>query len=193
MHVAVYLGWIVARRLDDLLVDRRPPRRRHPELTAATDVGPGRLAHPVLAGGAVVRPGARRLERLRAVLTSDTWENACGKLPSMPLGDRVVLLGQQADVVAQRQQPLEQRARLVGAARAARRLSASQNEQGRNAPSPGGRPSTAVVGPVAQHEAVAASARARSRRPCRRRAGRRPAGSRPAGSSAALASSACEP
>ena len=43
------------------------------------------------------------------MLTRATCENACGKLPSWRPGRRVVLLGQQADVVAQRQQPLEQR------------------------------------------------------------------------------------
>ena len=49
-----------------------------------------------------------RRARLNAVLTSPMCENACGKLPTSRLGDGVVLLGQQADVVAQPEQPLEQ-------------------------------------------------------------------------------------
>ena len=46
------------------------------------------------------------------MLTSDKWENACGKFANCG-GGRVVFLGQQPDIVAQRQQALEQRARLV--------------------------------------------------------------------------------
>ena len=75
-------------------------------------------------------------------------------------------------------------ARLVEAALQAR-LSASQNVQagsalaGREAVDVGARRR-----PVARHEAVDASARARSPRPCPRRAGRRPGGTRRAASSA---------
>ena len=51
----------------------------------------------------VAGPGPGR----SAELTSARWLNACGMLPSLPPGVHVVLLGQQPDVVAQRQQPLE--------------------------------------------------------------------------------------
>ena len=123
------------------------------------------------------------------MLTSATWEKACGKLPTRRPGLRVVLLGQQADVVAQRQQPLEQRGAPRRGGPAGRRLSASQKVQARKAPSPGGRPSTARPRVVAQHEAVVASGRARSPRPCRARAGRS-AGRKPtSGISSRLASS----
>ena len=50
--------------------------------------------------------------RLCAVLTSARCEKACGKLPD-PRCTRVVFLGEQADIVAERQQALEQRARLA--------------------------------------------------------------------------------
>ena len=54
---------------------------------------------------------------------------------------RVVLLGQQPDIVAQRQQPLEQLARLVAAADQ-REVVGQPERARRNAPSPGGSPST---------------------------------------------------
>ena len=55
--------------------------------------------------------------RFSAVLISETCENACGKLPSRRLWTGIVLLGEQADIVAQRQQAPEQRARFVHAPR----------------------------------------------------------------------------
>ena len=71
------------------------------------------------------------------------------------------------------------------------RLSASQNEQGRNTPSPGGSPSTPVVGVVARARTRRPSARAGSPRRCRRSAGRS-AGRKPtSGIISVLASSAC--
>ena len=84
----------------------------------------------------------RARSRFIAVLTSPTCVNACGKLPTMPAEPRVVLLGQQPDVVGEAGEPVEQRARLVVPADQARQ-SASQNVHGRNAPSPGGSPSSA--------------------------------------------------
>ena len=47
---------------------------------------------------------------------------ACGKLPSRRGALRVVLLGVEADVVRDREQPLEQRERVVGPARERERL-----------------------------------------------------------------------
>ena len=70
------------------------------------------------------------------------------EVAELALRDRVVLLGEQPDVVGQAEQPLEQRAGLVGAPDACARLSASQNEQGRNAPSPGGQAVDRAVGSV---------------------------------------------
>ena len=58
------------------------------------------------------------------------------------------------------------------------RLSASQNEQGRNVPSPGGSASTRRCGRVAQNASVDDQTRARWHRRCRARADRRAAGSR---------------
>ena len=54
---------------------------------------------------------------------------------------RIVLLGEQTDIVAQREQPLEELARLVVLPCSAS-TSTSQNEQARKTPSPGGSPST---------------------------------------------------
>ena len=80
--------------------------------------------------------------------------SACGKLPSMRRARGIVLLGQQPHVVARGEQALEQSLAFVVAVRAGPELSASQNEQGRNVPSPGGSAVDAGVGRVAQHEAV---------------------------------------
>ena len=44
---------------------------------------------------------------------SDTCENACGKFPSRRLPAGLVLLREQAKIVAQRQEPLEERAGLA--------------------------------------------------------------------------------
>ena len=49
------------------------------------------------------------------MLTSPTWLNACGVLPSWRPRVRVPLLAEQPDVVAQVEQPLEELARLVAA------------------------------------------------------------------------------
>ena len=48
------------------------------------------------------------LSRLSAVWISGTWLNACGMLPTCLPVPGVVLLAEQSDVVAQRQQPVEQ-------------------------------------------------------------------------------------
>ena len=112
------------------------------------------------------------------------------EVADQPARRAVVFLGQQPDVVAQRQQPLEQRSRLRPAV-CRMKASASQKLQARNAPSPGGSPSSAVLGVVAQHEPVDAAARARSPRPCRARAGRRAAGSRPSAAAAGSRRAAC--
>ena len=93
---------------------------------------------------------------LEAELTSETWENAWGKLPDQAPRDRVVLLGEQAEIVAEGQQPLEELAGIVVAARASIRQSANQNEQARKAPSRPVQPVdlAGVGGPVAEHEAA---------------------------------------
>ncbi len=43
-----------------------------------------------------------------AVLTNETWEKACGKFPTQPPGNGVVLLGEQAEIVAHLQQAIEE-------------------------------------------------------------------------------------
>ena len=130
-----------------------------------------------------------------AAPTSARCVNACGKLPSWRWPTRVVLLGEQPDVVADVEQPLEQLARLVVLRPAARARRRSQNEQGRKTPSPGGRPSTVAVRlrDVAEHEAVERQLAAdrRDGRDDTRIVG--PAGSRRAASASTLASSPCEP
>ena len=93
--------------------------------------------------------------RLWAVLISAKCENACGKLPTSRFALRIVLLGQQPDIVAQSQQPLEQSSAPRHSAPAAHRLSASQKLHARNAPSPRRQSVRAGNGVVAQHEAVA--------------------------------------
>ena len=60
--------------------------------------------------------GGRR-DLARAASISARWLNACGKLPTCRAARHVVLLGQQAEVVAQPEQPLEQGPRLVDAGR----------------------------------------------------------------------------
>ena len=129
MHVAVYLGWPVARRLDDLLV------------AAATRAGviPGAPVRAVLAGRRGAARDGSRLDRLPAVFTSDTWVNACGKLPSMPARRRVVLLGEQADVVARAPSSRSNSAPgLVGAARAARGCRRARTSRAGTRPRPAG-------------------------------------------------------
>ena len=50
---------------------------------------------------------------VNTVLTNAMWLRACGKFPSWRAPAGIVFLRQQADVVAQREQPLEQRLRLL--------------------------------------------------------------------------------
>jgi hypothetical protein len=61
------------------------------------------------------------------------------EVAELPPGDRVVLLGEEADVVAEIEQPLEESRAWSLALRSA----GDQKEQGKNTPSPGGSPSTA--------------------------------------------------
>ena len=69
-----------------------------------------------------------RRSRLNAVFTSATCVNACGKLPSRRPSMRVVLLREQADVVA-RARAAARRARRASSSRpCSARLSASQND-----------------------------------------------------------------
>ena len=107
---------------------------------------------------------------------------------------RVVLLGEQADVVADRQQALED-PRASSWRPISARLSASQNVQGRKAPSPGGSPSTSgVVGLVPPDEAVRASASLLDRLDRARRPGGSVGGRKPtSGIISRLASSRFEP
>ena len=105
------------------------------------------------------------------MFTSDTWVNACGKLPS-----RRPDAGSYSSAAGRRRCASPSRrsnsARASSARPSSTRLSASQNEQGRNTPSPGGRPSTPSSDSVARARSRRSSARAGSRRRCRRRAGR---------------------
>ena len=128
-----------------------------------------------------------------AVLTSARCVNACGKLPSRRRCDRVVLLRQQADVVAQVEQALEQLARL--GVPALQRQRVGQPERARQ--------EHALAGLDAVHRrrrcaagsagrARRRSARAASPRPSRRTAGRSAAGIPTDGISSTLASSSSE-
>ena len=51
--------------------------------------------------------------QFEAELTRDTCEKAWGKLPDQPAGHRVVLLGQQPEIVAQPEEPVEELAGVV--------------------------------------------------------------------------------
>ncbi len=82
----------------------------HAQIPAAND---GTMSS--VAGRARCSTGFSTRVRLNALLTSATWVNACGKLPTSRFSARVVFLAQQADVVAQRQQPVEQAARILPA------------------------------------------------------------------------------
>ena len=52
--------------------------------------------------------GFSRRAKLCAVFTRATWENACGKFPTMRPALGIVFLGQQTDIVAQGKQMLEE-------------------------------------------------------------------------------------
>ena len=107
------------------------------------------------------------------MLTSARCVNACGKLPSWRRAAGSYSSDEQADVVAQVEQPLEQLAGLVVPPLQRERV--GEPERARQEHALAGR--EAVDGavaprPVAEHEAVRPSARAGSRRPSTRTAGR---------------------
>ncbi len=80
------------------------------------DLGPARRH---LFGRRIWAPAPRPCISARPELTSATWLKACGKLPSMRLARRVVFLCEQADIVGEPDQAIEQRARLLAAGPAA--------------------------------------------------------------------------
>ena len=87
------------------------------------------------------------------MLSSATCEKACGKLPTCRFEPRIVFLGEQADVVAQREQPLEQAPRVVVAAE--QHVVVGQPEAaGEERAFAGGQSVVGRVAVVAQHEAV---------------------------------------
>ena len=74
-----------------------------------------------------------------AAPTSERCVNACGKFPSCGFGHGVVLLGDQPDIVTRSRGA--RRAHVLVDPALKRSISASQNEQARNTPSPAGSPS----------------------------------------------------
>ena len=120
-----------------------------------------------------------------AVLISARWVNACGKLPSCRPATRIELLAQQADVVPQVEQPLEQLACLVDAALHRQHVGEPERARPGRRPRPTGdrRPPRSVRVVAAQQSLVAQLPLGRPR-PWTRTAGRRRAGSRPTASAA---------
>ena len=121
-------------------VDRRPPprrparrRRRRARASSRPD------AEAVLAGGAVHRRAGGAREVAGGVDQRHVGERLREVAEQAP-GRRVVLLGEQADVVGQRRAAARTAPGPRRCAPSSARLSASQNEQGRNTPSPGGQP-----------------------------------------------------
>ena len=118
------------------------------------------------------------------MLTRPTCENACGKLPSRRLRRRVVLLGEQADVVGERRRSrCEQRARLVAAAEHAQ-VVGQPEAAGEERALARRQAVDRLVRAVAQHQAVDRELALDRRDGGHARADRRPAGSRSAGSAA---------
>ena len=116
-------------------------------------------------------------DTLAALCTKPMWVNACGKLPSWRSADRVVLLGEQADVVGETGEPLEQRARLVEAP--LHHVVVGEPERAREEHALAGGQAVGDLGAVGSAaRSRRGAARARSRRPCRRCAGRPRAGTR---------------
>ena len=102
------------------------PRRAGP-------AGLARCSHAAALGEGHGRTDEREVrERLREV-------------PELTPRDGVVLLGEQADVVAEVEQPLEQLARLVVGCPGARARRRARTSTARKTPSPGGNPSTAAA------------------------------------------------
>jgi hypothetical protein len=122
--------------------------------------------------------GARQVH---AVLTSATCEKACGKVADLAPA-RGSYSSQQADIVAQAEQPLEQRRPRRGGRAADRRRRARSCRRGTRLRRAAGRPRLAACRSAARSRRRAG--RARSPRPCRDSADRPAAGSRSAGAAA---------
>ena len=89
----------------------------------------------------------------RAASTRARWVNACGKLPSWRRA-RVVLLGEEADVVAEVEQPLEELPRLVVPALERQHFGEPERAGEEHALARGQPVHLAVAPGVAQHEPV---------------------------------------
>ena len=145
--------------VDDLPAEDRAPERGERVGVGAVDEDLGQRARhgdsfPSFARRAITC-GSTRREVRGGVDEADVGERL-REVAELAAARRVVLLGEQPDVVARaRAGARTSRARRPSRPMSAR-LSASQNEQGRNAPSPAGSPSTAPVGLglVAGDEAV---------------------------------------
>ena len=130
MHVAVYLGWITRSPPRRPARGRRHPHRGHSRLTPSPSSPVDRCS-----------AGRVALDRLPAVFTSETWVNACGKLPRRR-PDAGSYSSDSRPTSLRSAMRRSNRVRASSERPSSARLSASQNEQGRNTPSPGGRPST---------------------------------------------------
>src|SRR5581483_12188269 len=125
-----------ADRVDAKLVDRASEFRFHAEIEATA---PARSPPAVES-----RDRRAESDSSRAVFTSATWVSACGKLPSMRRVSGSYSSGSRPTSL------LSESSRSKSASASSWRpssakLSASQNEQGKNVPSPGGRPSTRLA------------------------------------------------
>ena len=123
--------------------------------------GPGRAPHrrPALrsrcSSGTTCSSMDGCPDRLYAELTSDTWEKAWGKLPTWRPATHVVLLGQQPEVVAQADEPVEHGVGVVVAADQVQAVGHPERAGQEGALVPG-EPvdGPGVRGAVAQHEPV---------------------------------------
>ena len=143
----------------------------------------GRSAAPRLVGPGQVDGGVDQ---------RDVARRPAGSCPASRPAARVVLLGQQADVVAQREQALEQPRAPRRAGRAGRRCRPARSCR-RGMPPRRAAGRRRRVRCRSAGRSRRAPARARSPRPCRARAGPSAAGSRPAGSSAGWRPAASPP
>ena len=109
-----------------------------PGASASSGARPCRAA---LAVGAVARRALGQGEVARGVDERHVGERL-GEVPEHALRDRVVLLGDQADVVGEPEQAVEELARLVEAPHAGTGCRRARTSRARNTPSPGGSPST---------------------------------------------------
>ena len=171
------------RNLNVLVSDARDARPARPR-----DRRRGRGARRAAAGAPLRSPLSRAMLRplLEHVGAGDERQvrERLREVAEHPARDRVVLLGDQAEVVAQAEEPREERARLVGAAdqREVRGVPERARQEDALARRQPVDLDVLLVGLVARDQPVPARACGRSPRPCRSPAGRPAAGSRRAGS-----------